>query len=143
MSTNYNTTPRRWRAPQSNTGNRDRRTTISKDHGVSFLTETLRLRTTCVVRRASKFPSNRTTLVSLDHVGFEEAANEVHLAGVSLPAIQTVSRLALVRVGTRVVRSASQGWCWGNKEVTRTEAIFEREQIAPANSWTPLQYHTA
>ena len=57
ISTFYNTTPRRWRAPQSNTGNRDRRTTIYKrlrsgsSRSAIFLTETLRLRTTCVVRR--------------------------------------------------------------------------------------------
>jgi hypothetical protein len=59
-STHYNTTPRRWRAPQSNTGNRDRRTTICKrsrsgsNRSAVFLTETLRLRTTCVVHCALK-----------------------------------------------------------------------------------------
>jgi hypothetical protein len=84
---------------------------------------------TCVACRASEAPSIRNPLVSLTHVGFEEAAHEFHLAGVSLPTVQTVFRLALVRTGTCVVRCASQGRCWGNKYVTRIEAIFEREQL--------------
>jgi hypothetical protein len=63
ISTHHNPTPRRWRAPQSNTGNRDRRTTICKrlrsgsSRSAIFSTETLRLRTTSVVRRASGAPS--------------------------------------------------------------------------------------
>jgi len=91
-----------------------------------FLTETLRLRTTCVVRRASEA---RNPLVSLAHVGFEEVVREVHHAGISPPTVPTVFRLALVRADTCVVRCASQGRCWGNKYVTRIEAIFEREQL--------------
>ena len=121
VSTLYNTTPRRWRTPHSNIGNRDRRTTIFKrlrsgsSRSAIFLTETLRLRTTCVVRRASEAPSIRNPLVSLAHVGIEKAAHEVHLAGVSLLTVQTAFRLALVRAGTCVVRCVSQGRCWDNK----------------------------
>jgi hypothetical protein len=47
-----------------------------------FLTETLRLRTTC---------------------GHMKKLHEVHLAGVSLPTVRTVFRLALARAGTCVV----------------------------------------
>jgi hypothetical protein len=57
ISTHYNTTPRRWRAPQPYTCNRDRRTTICKRLSAIFLPETLRLRTTCLARRASEAPS--------------------------------------------------------------------------------------
>jgi hypothetical protein len=119
ISTLYNTTPGRWRAPQSNTGSRDRRTTICKrlrsvsSRSAIFLTETLRLRTTCVLHRRPL--SIRSPLVSLAHVGSEEAAHEVHLAGVSLPTVQTVFRLDSVRAGTCVVRCASQGRCWDNQ----------------------------
>ena len=40
------------------------------------------------MRRASEAPSICSPLASLARVGFEEAAHEVHLVGVSLPTVQ-------------------------------------------------------
>jgi hypothetical protein len=142
ISTLYNTTPGRWRAPQSNTGSRDRRTTICKrlrsvsSRSAIFLTETLRLRTICVLHRRPL--SIRSPLVSLAHVGSEEAAHEVHLAGVSLPTVQTVFRLDSVRAGTCVVRCASQGRCWDNQNLRESKQYLNGNNFATANSWTPL-----
>lgn len=91
ISTHYNTTPRRWRAQQLNTGNRDRKKMCKRLRSGSSRSAAIFFnRNPSASYHMRRIPCVGGPPVSFAHVGFEEAAHKVHPVDVSLPTVQTV-----------------------------------------------------